>query len=159
MIQDTNWKSSIHRFFHMVTVPFQHMEYNGICNVIMYIRYSPHATSHSRAIALEQALVVVRAFTRFISSAHVFEPERMLSSLVNTRTHWQSRVNALVSRNDFWRLFNAGATGKICWNLKWQCVYKPRVPTYSSQVCSHDLQSYVNRVTPKTCLLIGLSQA
>ena len=38
MIQDTNWKSSIHCLFQMVTVwvPFHHTEYNGIRNVIMY---------------------------------------------------------------------------------------------------------------------------
>ena len=61
-----------------------------------------------------------------------FECSRMFSSQVSTRTHLHSRVNALVSRNDFWRLFNARATGKICWNLEWRCVLKPRVPTYSS---------------------------
>ena len=37
MTQDTNWKSSIHRLFWMVTVPFQLTEYNGIRNVIMYV--------------------------------------------------------------------------------------------------------------------------
>ena len=42
MTQDTNWKTSIHRLFRMVTVPFQLTEYNGIRNVIrnviMYFR-------------------------------------------------------------------------------------------------------------------------
>ena len=36
MTQDTNWKTSIHRLFRMVTVPFQLTEYNGIRNVITY---------------------------------------------------------------------------------------------------------------------------
>ena len=36
MTQDTNWKTSIHSLFRMVTVPFQLAEYNRICNVIMY---------------------------------------------------------------------------------------------------------------------------
>ena len=38
MTQDTNWKTSIHRLFQMVTVPFQLIECNGIRNVIMYFR-------------------------------------------------------------------------------------------------------------------------
>ena len=38
MTQDTNWKTSIHSLFRMVTVPFQLTEYNGIHNVIMYFR-------------------------------------------------------------------------------------------------------------------------
>ena len=38
MTQDTNWKTSIHRLFRMVAVPFQLTEYNRICNVIMYFR-------------------------------------------------------------------------------------------------------------------------
>ena len=38
MTQDTNWKTSIHCFFRMVTVPFQLTEYNGIRNVITYFR-------------------------------------------------------------------------------------------------------------------------
>ena len=38
MTQDTNWKTSIHRLFRMVTVPFQLIEYNAIRNVITYFR-------------------------------------------------------------------------------------------------------------------------
>ena len=38
MTQDTNWKTSIHHLFRMVTVPFQLIEYNEIRNVIMCFR-------------------------------------------------------------------------------------------------------------------------
>ena len=82
----------------------------------------------------------------------------MLSSRVSTRTDWHSRVNALVSRNDFWRLFNARATGKICWNLNGDVYKNPGYLRIHPKVRSHNLQSYVNRALSQ-CLLIGLSQA
>ena len=61
-----------------------------------------------------------------------FECSRVRANALESSEHLHARVNALVSRNDFWRLFNARATGKICRNLEWRCVLKPRVPTYSS---------------------------